>query len=160
MQTQSHKQSGIVLIEALIGILIFSLGVLAIIALQTVAISSQSDAQFRVEAANFANRLLGDITLNVDRSSAANLQTSLAAFEHRRTGEDCNAFTGTDSANAIVTNWLASVTAAGTGLPGGTTAMQQVRITTGTFNQVRITVCWRGPNDNRPRRHQVISYIN
>lgn len=144
------------LIEALIGILIFSLGVLAIVGLQAKSIEAQSDAQYRTEAATLANQLLGIINTAVDRSSDASLQTSLVAYAHNPTGESCNAFTGAASENAVVTDWLAKVVA----LPGATAARQQIRVTTGTYNQIRITICWQGPNDAQIRRHQIMSYIN
>ena len=40
----AKRQRGVMLIEALIGILIFSIGILAIIMMQAQAISAQSDA--------------------------------------------------------------------------------------------------------------------
>ena len=48
-------QRGGFLLEALIGILIFTLGVLGLVALQARAISYTSDAQYRGEAAYLAN---------------------------------------------------------------------------------------------------------
>ena len=57
------------LIEALIAILIFSLGILSLVAIQTAAMSAQNDAQYRVEAANFANQMMSQIWLNVARNS-------------------------------------------------------------------------------------------
>jgi type IV pilus assembly protein PilV len=51
-------QGGVVLLEALIGLLIFSLGVLALVAMQSVAVSNVSNAKYRVDAALFADELL------------------------------------------------------------------------------------------------------
>ncbi|MCC6472779.1 MAG: type IV pilus modification protein PilV [Burkholderiales bacterium] len=155
----ARAQQGMILIEALIGILIFSMGILALIAMQASAISAQADAQYRIEAANFADRILGEIWLNVDRSSTANLQTSLGTFAHRTTTTGpCN-FGGAASSNTAVTGWVNDVTAS-TGLPGSSAAMQQILVNTGTFNQVIITVCWRAPNDPVARQHLVISNVN
>ena len=47
-----HRQRGMFLLEALVGILIFSIGILALVAMQATAITAQADAQYRVEAAN------------------------------------------------------------------------------------------------------------
>ena len=55
------------LIEALIGILLFSTGILAMIAMQGLAISYSADAKYRSDAAFFANELLGQIW--VDRAN-------------------------------------------------------------------------------------------
>jgi len=152
-------QQGMILIEALIGILIFSIGILALVAMQTAAIQAQSDSQYRIEAGNLVDEILYKISLNVDRSSATNLQTTLNAFAHQTGGATCN-YSGTPSGNVPVTNWVNRITAAGTGLPGATTAMQQILVNAGTYNQVTVTVCWKGPNDATPHRHSVISYIN
>lgn len=148
-----------ILIEALIGILIFSMGILALVAMQTAAVSAQSDAQYRVEAGNLVDKILYEISLNVDRSTAGTLQTTLAAFAHNTGGGNC-AFTGTPSANALVTNWVTEATAARTGLPGSTAAMQQILVNTANFNQVTVTLCWKAPNDPTPHKHTVISYVN
>ena len=138
-----RRQQGVFLIEALLGILIFSLGILALIGMQAAAISAQSDARYRIEAANIAEKMSNNIALNVDRSSTTNLQTSLNLFAHNSGGSNC-AFTGAASADALVTAWVTEVRAAGSGLPGATTAMQQILVDTSAtgFNRVTITVCW------------------
>lgn len=53
--TTSRAQRGGFLLEALVGILIFTLGVLGLVALQARAVSYSSDAMFRGEAAYLAN---------------------------------------------------------------------------------------------------------
>lgn len=60
-QRFSHKriQGGVVLLEALIAILIFSLGILGIVGLQASMIKNASDARYRVDAANIAQQRLG-----------------------------------------------------------------------------------------------------
>lgn len=151
-----RQQRGVFLLEALIGILVFSLGILAMVALQATTISIQTDAQYRVEAANLANQLIGEISSNVDRSSDASLQAAIAGYAHHASGEDCNSFSGAASSNTTVTNWLTRLAR----IPGATEARQQIRVTTGTFNQVRVSVCWQTPTDAQPHRYQIISYIN
>jgi type IV pilus assembly protein PilV len=155
------QQRGVFLIEALLGILIFSLGVLALVAMQATAISAQSDAQYRMEAAKTADRILSQITVNVDRSNAANLATSLAGFEHQPGGSNCN-YSGAASTHAAVTDWATQLTAAGTALPGAAASMQQILVSTaaGTYNRVTVTVCWRAPADNVLRRHTTATYVN
>jgi type IV pilus assembly protein PilV len=153
------RQRGVILIEALIGILIFSMGILALVAMQTAAVSAQSDAQYRIEAGSMVDKLLYEMSLNVDRTTSGSLQASLASFAHQATGGNCN-FTGIASANALVTSWVTEVTAARTGLPGSTAAMQQILVDTTNFNQVTVTVCWMGPNETTAHKHTVISYIN
>jgi type IV pilus assembly protein PilV len=152
-------QQGMILIEALIGILIFSMGILALIAMQTAAISAQSDAQYRIEAGNLVDKILYEISLNVDRSTAGNLQTTLTAFAHQTSGSNCN-FSGATSANTLVTSWVTELTTPPAGLPGATSAMQQIAVDTASFNKVTVTVCWKAPNDAIAHKHTVISYVN
>jgi type IV pilus assembly protein PilV len=76
------QQSGIMLLEALIAILIFSIGILAIIGLQAAAISASTDAKYRSDASLLANQLIGDMW-NSDRTAAtlqANFQTGGTAY--------------------------------------------------------------------------------
>ena len=54
-------QSGSVLLEALIAILIFSFGVLGLIGILAGSIRATNDARYRAEAANLAQGLIGDM---------------------------------------------------------------------------------------------------
>ncbi len=162
-----RKQSGVMLIEALIGILIFAIGVLAVVGMQSQALRGAQDARFRTDGGQFATDLLNRIVVGVDRSSDTALVTSLAAFQHQPAGSNC-AFSGTASASTTVTGWVANVTGSTVGarkpLPGSTTAMQQVIVSSdpssGNYNRVTITVCWKGPEDAVPRKYILNSYIN
>lgn len=53
------RQGGYVLIEALIAILIFSIGVLALVGLQAEMAKNTSDSQFRAEATYIAQQRIG-----------------------------------------------------------------------------------------------------
>ncbi len=157
-----HRQDGVMLLEALIGILIFSVGILAMVGMQAAAFSASADAKNRSEAAAFANQIISDIWMGVDRSdpTGANLITTLNNFQLNTGGSDC-AFSGgqADGTNAILAGWVSSVTNASTGLLGATATMQQVLVSTTNFNRVTVTVCWQTPHDVRSRKHQVISYV-
>jgi type IV pilus assembly protein PilV len=163
-----HAQSGVFLLEALIGILIFSIGILTMVALQAKSIEIQTDTQYRIEAANLADRMLGEIIIGVDRSSAGALQASLANFAHQATGlpASCN-FSGAASGDARVLAWVNDVTTtAATRLPGASANRLQIRVGTDpagnacNFNCMTITVCWQTAADAVPRRHTLITYIN
>src|ERR1700738_5138490 len=56
-----NVQSGGFLLEALIGILIFSFGILGIVGLQAQAIRFTNDAEFRAEAMYLANSLISQM---------------------------------------------------------------------------------------------------
>ena len=67
------QQSGVMLLEALIAILIFSLGVLGIVGLQASAVAASRDAKYRTDAGLLANELVGQM-MSGDRTGT-NLQT-------------------------------------------------------------------------------------
>lgn len=155
-----RRQQGVMLLEALIGILIFSVGILAMVGMQAAAFSASADAKSRAEAAAFANQIISDIWMGVDRTSDASLTTSLNNFQLNTGGSDC-AFSGgqTDGTNTILTGWVSAVTNTSTGLIGATATMQQVLVSTADLNRVTVTICWKTPQDARSRKHQVISYV-
>ena len=72
----ADRQSGVVLLEALIAILIFSLGVLTIVAIQATSIKLTTDAKYRTNATLLANRLIGQMW-----TASGNLTTLKSNFE-------------------------------------------------------------------------------
>jgi len=161
-----QQQQGVMLIEALIGILIFSIGILALIAMQASAISAQADAQVRIEAANLADRLVNKLWVNVDRTTTATLQNSLSGpggFAHQATEASWCTFSGAVSTNPIVLDWVDDVTNnAGLRLPGAAANMVSVAVDTSLtgFNKVTVSICWKAPTDLLARKHQVVTHIN
>jgi len=168
-------QRGVFLIEALLGILIFSLGILSLVAMQTAAVSAQSDARYRIEAANLADQIVSEIWLNVNRlpvPPATQLASQLAsaasvlAVQHQAGGASCN-FSGAASTSSLVTDWVNTVTGAGTGLPGAIAAMQQIIVTPAVadasgqsaYSTVSVTLCWQAPIDASPHRHTIVALI-
>jgi len=160
--THAKAQNGVMLIEALIGMLIFSIGVLAIIMMQAQAISAQSDAQYRTEAANFASQLASTIWLNTARNNGTVDTGSLANFNHQATADQWCTFSGNASSNTMVTAWASRVTQSGSGLPGVQSNM--ISVTTDTsatgYNKVTIQICWKAPNDTKARKHSLVAHIN
>lgn len=154
------------MIEALIAILIFCLGILGMVAMGGAAIGAQSDAQYRTDAAKWADNLAGEIALTVDRGNPAGavLPASLATFAHQTGGANCT-FSGTASSNGVVSNWindLSSPSASRAALPGATSTSQQVKVDSSAtaFNRVEITICWKAPADAVKRSHTLVTYIN
>lgn len=63
-------QDGIVLLEALAAILVFSFGILAFLWMQASATRQVTDSRYRIEASFVANQILGDMwahSKNLDR---------------------------------------------------------------------------------------------
>lgn len=162
-------QNGFFLLEALIGILIFSLGLLGLVAMSGAAISAQSDAQYRAEAAKFANEIIGVMWVSADRANAykdptnAVTSASLQNFIHQPSGADCE-YSGTAGSHSAVTAWTTRALATGIngGLPGASAARQQILISNTAIglNKVTVTVCWQAPQDKAPRKHIAVAYIN
>jgi type IV pilus assembly protein PilV len=129
--SKSHyHQGGIVLIEGLIAVLIFSLGILAIVGMQTIAVKETTNARYRSEASLLANQLLGTMWVS-DRTATA-LQLSF------------NSPNGTG-----YLAWLGNAntpgTVAGT-LPGVVDPILPVVDVDG-FGTVTVTINWLAPGE-------------
>jgi type IV pilus assembly protein PilV len=164
---QNTKQRGMLLIEVLVALLLFVIGVLGLVKTMGIAQSAQADAQYRGEAAQLSSTIVRDIWVSSDHTTTATFATSLDGFNHQPTTSAASpttavsacTFSGTASAITPVTSWVTAVQAR---LPGATADMQQIvvdRSATG-FNRVTVTLCWKGPNDIQPRRHIYSAYVN
>lgn len=68
------SQEGVMLIEALVAILIFTIGVIAVMGMQAVSIEQVSQAKYRTDASYLANQITG--TMWVDQSNLASYATA------------------------------------------------------------------------------------
>ncbi|WP_426338311.1 type IV pilus modification PilV family protein [Pseudoduganella sp. S-14] len=66
-QRTLRKQGGIALVEALVAIVIFAFGVLAIVGLQAASVRQVSDAKYRIDAANVISQSLGAMWADRER---------------------------------------------------------------------------------------------
>jgi len=154
----SGNQSGVMLLEALIAILVFSLGILSLVALQATAVQLTSDAKYRTDATLLANRLLGQMWTSSEMQ-IANPTARVTALK--------NAF---QTGGTAYTAWKADVSGR-EGLPGVVATSTGVVSTEPTVTvddagappgQVVITLFWRTPEMplNAPgHRHVVVSHI-
>jgi len=117
-----RTQGGFSLIEGLVSILIFSLGVLALVSLQATSARQSSNAKYRSDASLLASELLGQMWVT-DRT-AATLQNSF------------------NTGGAGYTTWLADVQAA---LP--TAAASAPTVTVAANGQVTVNIYWKAPNE-------------
>ncbi len=62
-----RKQGGVALVEAMVAIVIFAFGVLAIVGLQAASVRQVSDAKYRIDAANVVSQSLGAIWADRER---------------------------------------------------------------------------------------------
>jgi type IV pilus assembly protein PilV len=176
-----RSQRGVLLIEVLISIVIFAIGILSMISMQAVSVAAQNDSQYRAEAEHLIDQLTSQIRIAVTHNAIDGnvVPASFAAFAHRADAATaCNsADAGTASASSVVTDWLRTVQGlnpsdvhiAGKGLPGVVDPLipagaPRVRIladsTMPGINQLRVTICWQAANDKTAHSHSVVAYID
>lgn len=143
-----RRERGVMLLEALIAILIFSIGILAVVGMQSIAIKDVTSAKYRSEAAYLAQELLSQMW-----TDNGNIGTY--------------AYTGTGAVPTKIADWVAKVQLK---LPDSTNQLPIVTLTNPTPNAVtptgatvQITVRWRLPEEitqNLPAHtHTVIAFV-
>ncbi len=138
------RQAGVMLLEALIAILIFSVGILAIVGMQGTAVQNMGEAKYRSDAAFIANQIVADMWGN---------STNLAGY----------AYSGSGSVPSLLLNWMNT---AQSRLPGVDVVARKNLpiITLGANNQVTVTVRWQQGRDvgtgAPPHSYALVAYIN
>jgi len=140
MKTIRGNQGGVVLIEAMIGILIFSLGVLALVAMQAVSTSNVSNAKYRSEAAFLANEIAAQAWIG--RGSDG---SGTAGFVW-------------PGGNDITKAWVAKVE---TLMPQAKTYPPTITSVAGSASGrvLTITVRWKAPDALTPSNHVAVAYV-
>ena len=132
MRKQGQGQRGVMLLEALLAILIFSMGILAVVGMQATAIKSVTDAKYRSDAAFLTNKLLSQMWTDAG---------GIALY----------AYPGSGAVPAKLQNWITN--AAKTGvydlLPNAASSPPIVTVTGATASgaQVTIQVFWIMPEE-------------
>lgn len=144
MPNLNTQQSGMVLIESLISILIFSMGILALAGLQAASISNASSAKYRSEASYLADQMTSGMW------AGGNL-ASLATYA-------CSPCTNATNGNAVTQQWAARAQATLPGV-GGAANWPTIAFSVGNPNQVTVTVFWQAPNDTAMHNHVMVAEI-
>jgi type IV pilus assembly protein PilV len=143
------REHGVMLIEALIAILIFSIGILAVVGMQGVAIKDVTSAKYRSEAAFLAQEILGQMWTD---------NGNIASY----------AYPGTGAVPARILPWVNKVESR---LPDGATSPPTITLTNPlpaapaapTGATVQIQIFWRLPEEITqnlpPHSHTVIAYV-
>jgi len=92
----ANRQKGILLLEAMIAILLFSVGVLAVVGLQANAIKNVAQSKFRSDGAFLANQLLGQMWSDRAKYSS-NALWQATAEENKATAQGIMTYFGTYS---------------------------------------------------------------
>lgn len=127
------KQNGSILIEGLVAILIFSMGILAVVGLQAAAIKTVSESQYRMEASLFATRINSEMWASYSTLDTFNASPAYGAWIN-------NIQARLPGANAIPP----VVTLVGSQIAGYTATVR---------------VNWQAPGDPDPHNYTAISYI-
>ena len=155
MKMMNNRQRGSFVLEALIAILLFAIGVLAIVGLQAASIKNAAGAKYRTDASLLANQVIGQMWID-DKSNAA-----LAAN-----------FCGSAPASGVCAppavavacaadgaNYLAWASAVEQTLPG-VSNVNAPTITMCSDNSAIVTVYWQSPNENAPHNYSTVATIN
>jgi len=126
-----RHQAGVMLLEVLIAILIFSVGILAVVGMQVAAINNVNDSKYRSEAAFLTNRLLSQMWTDAG---------NIAAY----------AYIGSGGVPAKLNSWINDPTVGVNKLlPNAANVPPIVTITGASANgaQVTIRLRWQNPEE-------------
>lgn len=141
MRQAPKNQSGVMLLEVLVALLIFAIGILGLIGMQAVSIKLTADSKYRAEAAMHADQLINQMWAD-DRTNAilkANYDSTVGGGKF--------------------TEWLSQVQAAGTGLPGATGANAPT-VTIDADNVVMVSIFWKAPDEAAAHRYVTVARLN
>jgi type IV pilus assembly protein PilV len=125
------RHGGSVLIEAMVAVLVFSFGILALVSMQTAAIRSTADAKYRSDASFLANQIVGQMW-GVPSSDLEDYASGSSA-----TAADASTCPeGVASETEAVISWLEEVERL---LPGAEQDKQQITV---VGDVVTVRVCW------------------
>lgn len=142
MKTSYPAQQGSTLLETLIAILIFSLGILSIVGLQATSVKLSSDAKYRSDANLLVNQIIAKMW--VSDHTALGLKTQ---------------FEGTGGTGGTAYNaWVTDVTNALPGVAGNepTISVFTSNATAVPSSLVTVTVRWKTPGDSASPVHQIV----
>lgn len=140
------------LLEALVGMLLFSIGILGMVGMQAASIQNTAAATYRTEASYLTNQIIS--TMWTDKNN-------LASYALNSGNANC-ATGASNGGNTNVINWLQNDVAR---LPGNIAAASgvqglQQKIVIGAGNVVSVTVCWKSPKDASPHNFVATAQIN
>lgn len=141
-------QTGFMLLEALIAILIFSIGVLGIVGMQASAVKASRDAKYRTDAGLLASEIIGEMW-SADRNDLSNFNGN--GIENGSGYRPwllrvSNTLPGVDENPPLV-----AVTQGDAGPP--------ITSTPKTPSAVSITVRWKAPGDVVAHSYRVVVQI-
>jgi type IV pilus assembly protein PilV len=104
LKLNRKTQQGAILLESLIAMLIFSMGILALVGLQAAMVSNTSDAKYRSVASYLAQQKLGEMWANPNHIVAITEPVALAELPN---GQYTMSHTATTGEVTITITWQA-----------------------------------------------------
>jgi type IV pilus assembly protein PilV len=147
------SQRGIVLIDAMVAILIFSIGILGMVALQASAVEMTGASNYRINAAMLTDHVIAQMWASDLSSLSANFQGSGGkggtGYTSWFNDLDC-------TATGHVTNCLPGVQA---NPPSISIVQQSLSSSSNTQYQVTVTVYWKAPSDSSVHKYVSVTAI-
>jgi len=149
-RSSARGEGGSAILEGLIAILLFSVGIIAIMGLQSVSINAVRDAKYRSDASYVAAQIIG--LMWADRGANS---VNLPCYSIPTAGT-CPSSSSTTERVA----WLNSFTTSGgvNFLPGAAPARQEITVDTAT-STVTVTIRWQSPQDVSERQFVTVARI-
>ena len=141
-QVLRRGQEGFSLLEVLISVLIFSIGLLALVGMQGLVVGNTMDAEYRVQAGYLTNRLIGQMWVDL---------ANLATYDNVDTVPPDGHF---------MEAWVADVAAALPGASGANAPTVDFDPEGTGVRRVDIIIRWQRPSDNEIRSLTTTSLIN
>lgn len=135
MRTLRRAQSGVMLLEALIGMLIFTIGILALVGMQGFAMRTAAESKYRADASFMANQVIGSMWVDI---------TNILEYDTAK-GRKCPGGTPSlpaEKAACRRDNWAKQVEVALPGVRGGNEPTIAVN-----GDEVTVTVQWQRKAD-------------
>lgn len=139
MKTQ-RQQTGVMLLEVMIGMLLFLIGILGVMGLQAVSMKNTVDAKYRTEATYLANQIVARMW-----ADPSNLASYAIPAE-----SECP-----DPPTNDAERWICAVKEA---LPGASGLLAPTIVLNG--GTVTITIQWRKNANESVHNHTVVTYIS
>lgn len=130
MRSGCTTERGSILIEGLVAILIFSLGVIALIGMQTLSINESLHGKYRTDASYLANEIIGQMLL--DKANVSSYADTASSQSPQREAWD-------DRVTASLPNGSATITMDG--------------------SNVTVVVSWRNSNETSSHSYRSIAQV-
>ena len=142
MNAQTQKsQQGVMLLEALVAILIFSIGIVAVMGMQAASISQVTQAKFRTDASYLVNQIVGKMWVDLP-----NVPSYTSAGYAGRAAWDTTVANTLPNGNAVIAvNGLAYTAPGVTPIATGAT--------------VTVTINWKLPDETNWHKYVFTTFM-